>query len=141
MTEIIVIVILLLLFVFIFYKNNNINTNNNTNNNQKDKINTNNKVREKEYDEDMYIEKPVDFNPYVYDRMYNPYYFLGSPYTYPYVSYAYDPRPVPWSVKNLRHSRQHFTVQNYRTNRPVFYTEHRPNYNYTKKIHRKNHRK
>jgi hypothetical protein len=124
MTEIIIIVILLLLFIFIFYKNNNINTNNNTNNNQKDKINTNNKVREKEYDEDMYIERPVDFNPYVYDRMYNPYYFLGSPYTYPYVSYAYDPRPVP-----------HYG------SRPVFYTEHRPNYNYTKKIHRKNHRK
>jgi len=125
MTEIVIIIILLLLFVFIFYKNSNIISNNNTNN-KNDTVNKDNNVKEKEQSEidEIYVDRPMEFNPYIYDRMYNPYYFLGSPYTYPYVSYAYDPRPVP----------------HYRS-RPVFYTEHRPNYNYTKKIHRKNHRK
>ncbi len=120
-----------MLFIFIFYKNGIINTNMNTTNNtnnKNDTVNKDNNVKEKEQSEidGIYVDRPMEFNPYVYDRMYNPYYFLGSPYTYPYVSYAYDPRPVP---------------NYYRTRRPVFHTENRSNNNYHKiDRHHKNNR-
>ena len=49
-----------------------------------------------------------DFNPFIYDRLYNPYYTYSYPYyTYPYYNYTYDIRPFPRQYPGRIHTYNH----------------------------------
>ena len=92
---VIILVIIVAVIVFLLINKNN---KNNTNSNMflDNTVNEDNIVKEKEKSNTDINVKNIDmaqndFNPFIYDRLYNPYSYPN----YPYYNYTYDIRPFP----------------------------------------------
>ncbi len=108
---ILVIIVIIILFVLI-NKNGKNNTDLNIFTQNNDDI-----VKEKEKGNIDINIKNIDipqnnFNPFIYDRLYNPYYtytYYNYPYyNYPYYNYTYDIRPFPRQYPGRIHDYKSF---------------------------------
>ena len=103
---VIILVTIIIILVFVLVNKNKNNNNNTTGFNifsqnnedvstvkEKEKGNIDMKVTNSDFPQN-------DFNPFIYDRLYNPFYTYTYPYynyntSYPYYNYTYDIRPFP----------------------------------------------
>jgi hypothetical protein len=110
---ILVIIVIILVFILINKNNNNNNTGLNIFTQNNDDI-----VKEKEKSTvDINVRNidipQNDFNPFIYDRLYNPFYTYNYPYynyhtSYPYNNYTYDIRPFPRQYPGRIHNYKSF---------------------------------
>ena len=123
---VIILVIIVAVIVFLLINKNN---KNNTNSNMflDNTVNEDNIVKEKEKSNTDINVKNIDmaqndFNPFIYDRLYNPYSYPN----YPYYNYTYDIRPFPRQYPgriydyhehnrnfNIQHKPEHYKFKHY----------------------------
>ena len=114
---VIILIVVIVILVFILLKKNSNKISNMLLN--KNGLINDNEIKEKETKEVKQpqitnIETP-EFNPFIYDRIYNPLYYPYAYPAYPYYNYTYDIRPFPRQYPGRIHDYHGHNDRNYNT--------------------------